>query len=297
MRNDDDLIDVSSALKCRRVGPLHGRAYPVQFRRQGAVDAWKGVVGGTPIWTRWMQPHTTCGDITHEMLWQLEQEWPLKGLPQPVAAPVLASRSIFAVEIGANLKYQLSNGVMIDATPALETLLTHSDVDLNVPMSMVGLPYASQYLCFGSAASAFLKLPGSTDRDRVFDGVFCFTSPSAAGAGCTLEFVFICKRHDRFDGHVLLLGITERDDTTVAAWLARVLAPEANQSVEDYLHPMHAAVSYVVRLFLYMGLKQARVVERRDHDLAMRRLAGLGEQACQAVTTYGVAVQQHRRRS
>ena len=51
------------------------------------------------------------------------------------------------------------------------------------------------------------------------------------------------------------------------------------------------------RLFLYMGLKQARVVERRDHDIAMRRLAGLGEQACQAVTTYGVAVQQHRRRS
>jgi len=40
---------------------------------------------------------------------------------------------------------------------------------------------------------------------------------------------------------------------------------------------MRAAVSYVVKLFLYMGLKQSRIVERRDHDAGMRRLAGLGE--------------------
>ncbi|AWL03575.1 hypothetical protein ACFOHT_05935 [Massilia oculi] len=40
---------------------------------------------------------------------------------------------------------------------------------------------------------------------------------------------------------------------------------------------MHAAVSYVVRVFLYMALKQARVTEHRDHDAALRRAAGLGE--------------------
>ena len=40
---------------------------------------------------------------------------------------------------------------------------------------------------------------------------------------------------------------------------------------------MHAAVSYVVRVFLYMALKQARMTEHREYDEALRRAAGLGE--------------------
>lgn len=40
---------------------------------------------------------------------------------------------------------------------------------------------------------------------------------------------------------------------------------------------MHAAVSYVVRLFLYMALKQARVTPHSEYDEALRRAAGLGE--------------------
>ena len=40
---------------------------------------------------------------------------------------------------------------------------------------------------------------------------------------------------------------------------------------------MHAAVSYVVRLFLYMALKQARVTPHSEYDEALGRAAGLGE--------------------
>ena len=40
---------------------------------------------------------------------------------------------------------------------------------------------------------------------------------------------------------------------------------------------MHAAVSYVVRVFLYMALKQARVTPHCEYDEALRRAAGLGE--------------------
>lgn len=40
---------------------------------------------------------------------------------------------------------------------------------------------------------------------------------------------------------------------------------------------MHAAVSYVVEVFLYMALKQARAIEHREYDEALRRAAGLGE--------------------
>lgn len=277
---DDALIDIGPALECSAIHVLHGRPYPVQFRNQGALGAWTAALGQTDEWTRWSRPQTACRDIRVEMLWQLENMYPLAGLPAATAEPVQANRENLAVEISVNLKYQLSKGTIIEATPALETLLAHSDVDLNVPMSMVGLPYAAQYVRFGPEASKHLRVPTSFDPDRVFDGVFCFMSPPATGvdsAGWTLELVFICKRHDRYSGHLILFGVTDRDETTVAAWLDQILAPMANQSVEHYLRPTHAAVSYVVRLFLYMGLKQARVIEHQDHDIALRRLAGLGE--------------------
>jgi hypothetical protein len=48
------------------------------------------------------------------------------------------------------------------------------------------------------------------------------------------------------------------------------------QSIDDFYKPMHAAVSYVVKVFLYMGLKQARSVLRDDYDQAKKRVAGLG---------------------
>jgi len=44
----------------------------------------------------------------------------------------------------------------------------------------------------------------------------------------------------------------------------------------EFLQPMHAAVSYAVRVFLYMALAQARVVKHAEYDEALRRAAGLG---------------------
>jgi hypothetical protein len=59
--------------------------------------------------------------------------------------------------------------------------------------------------------------------------------------------------------------------------LTRALGPAKEHPEEEFHRPMHAAVSYVVRVFLYMALKQARVTEHRDHEAALRRAAGLGE--------------------
>jgi hypothetical protein len=39
------IIDVAPALKKSRVSQLHGRPYPVQFRNQGAFDAWRQALG------------------------------------------------------------------------------------------------------------------------------------------------------------------------------------------------------------------------------------------------------------
>ena len=40
---------------------------------------------------------------------------------------------------------------------------------------------------------------------------------------------------------------------------------------------MHVAVSYMVRVYFYMALKQARVTPHCEYDEALRRAAGLGE--------------------
>jgi hypothetical protein len=66
---------------------------------------------------------------------------------------------------------------------------------------------------------------------------------------------------------VTLLGETNRGNTTVAQWLDNVLDPVADQSFDDYIRPMHAAVSYVLKVFLFMALKQARHRVQRTASL------------------------------
>lgn len=273
------VINIGPALDCSAVIRLCGRPYPVQFRNQGAIDAWTRALGGTATWHRWQDRYTLCWQIRQELFRQLEHRHPLS----PVAGQLISEDcQRLAVEISTNLKYHLNKGTVIEATPALETLLAHSDVDLGMPMSMVAPPYLAQYLRFGETAMRNLKVPASQVPDRFFDGVFCFLTQHAKYGvpveSCwTLEFVFVSKRQDCYSGHVSLLGDTDLGSTTVGEWLTRVLGAVRQQPAGEFDRAMHAAVSYVVKVFLYMALKQARVTEHRDYDAALRRAAGLGE--------------------
>lgn len=236
-------IEVGPALKKSRVGRLHGRSYPVQFRNQGAFDAWRQALGSGPEWTRWADPEATC--------WRIRQE----------------------------IQQQL-NAMRAGRHDSLETLLLNSDMDLALPMKMVAPPYPAQYLKFGPEAARHLKVPESDLPDRLFDGVFCFFTPPSSrhgdGIQWALELIFIIQRQDCFCGQVALLGETERDDKPLGEWLNRVLDTAKGRSVETFYKPMYAAVSYVVKVFLYMALRQARTIEHREYDEAMQRIAGLG---------------------
>jgi hypothetical protein len=172
----DGIIDIGPALECSRVTTLSGRPYPVQFRSQGGIDAWTRALGNTEVWHRWQAPGTLCWQIRQEILRQLERV-PMPPVSGDMSRKVADDRQRLAVEISTNLKYHLNKGTVIEATPALETLLTNSDVDLNLPMSMVALPYRAQYLRFGEVAMRYLKVPASQAPDRFFDGVFCFLTP------------------------------------------------------------------------------------------------------------------------
>ena len=47
----DGLVNVGPALACSPVTRLCGRPYPVQFRAQGALDAWTRALGNTGLWS------------------------------------------------------------------------------------------------------------------------------------------------------------------------------------------------------------------------------------------------------
>jgi hypothetical protein len=275
------VIDIEPALECSWVTTLYGRPYPIQFRNQGAIDAWTRALGNTEVWRRWQDPGTLCWQIRQEVLQQLERVQSLSPECGEMALVVADDQRRLAVEISTNLKYHLNKGMVIETTAALEALLTNSDVDLSLPMSMVAPPYRAQYLRFGDVAMRYLNVPASQALERCFDGVFCFLTQHAAtcasGTNCwTLELVFVSKRQDRYSGYVSLLGETDRGRTTVGEWLSGVLLAVTRQSEVEFHRPMHAAVSYVVRVFLYMALAQARVVKHAEYDKALRRAAGLG---------------------
>lgn len=48
-----EVVDVGEALELSSVGMLSGRPYPVQFRHQGAIDAWTRAVGHNAAWAQW----------------------------------------------------------------------------------------------------------------------------------------------------------------------------------------------------------------------------------------------------
>jgi hypothetical protein len=276
-----EIIEVGPALMKSRVSKLYGRPYPVQFRNQGAFDAWRQALGSGVEWMRWADPETTCWSIRQEIQQQLNNMRVGKHDSVEAEAQAQVDARMQAVSISANLKYELQKGTIIEATPTLETLLLNSDMDLDLPMKMVAPPYPAQYLKFGPEAARHLKAPDSDVTDRLFDGVFCFFTPPSGlcGDGSTkwaLELIFVSQRQDCYNGQVTLLGDTERDDKPLGEWLNRVLNTAKGRSIETFYKPMYAAVSYVVKVFLYMALRQARSVAHREYDEAMQRITGLG---------------------
>jgi hypothetical protein len=256
------------------VAELHGKPYPVQWRSQGAEQAWAQAIGNTDVWRQWAMPETSWREIKQDIMWQLERN-PLTLEPGESSASVLQHQTVIVGGISVNLMYCRHGGTVIEATPALEALLTNSDVDLGLPMSMVAPPYAAQYVRFGETVMRHLKVPGDSRPGQVFDGAFCFLSPSTCAGRWNLELVFIVKLGDCYIGQVVLTGLTDRGDMSIGEWMDAGQPLSAGQS-PDNLAAMHAAVSYVVKLFLYMGLKHARRIERNEYDEALRRAKGLG---------------------
>jgi hypothetical protein len=229
--HDDKRIlrtDLHDAIKKSRIDMMHGLPFPVQFRRQGALDAWRKALCATPdglaIWQDWARPERTSYEIRKEIQGYLHYYRDYAGT-DPQAHVWQTAARYWSLTSSINLMFELHNGTVIEATSALERVLAHSDIDLALPMSMVVPPFAAQYLRFGPEATNLLPQPMPENPDIVFDGVFCFLSaPPTDSAGNDrggwLELIFIGQGRGCFDGHVSLNGWIDQRYATFNVGLA-----------------------------------------------------------------------------
>lgn len=204
---------------------------------------------------------------------------PAPGSPGEDSWPGTAEN--MAVQVGINIVFECKRGAIIESTPALETLLIHSDVDETLPMGMFAPPFAAQYVHFGAEAASVLRCPACGDDEIVFDGVFCFVSQSPIHpddpSERELELIFIGKHSDHCAGYYLLCAPFGASDRPVVDWIDAIFKLHVGSGHDETeRRRLLEAVNFVVKLFLYLGLKNARQVVETSYTQALKRLERIG---------------------
>lgn len=113
----DRFVNIGPALVCSSVTRLCGRPYPIQFRAQGALDAWTHALGNTGLWPRWQASRTLCWEIRQEVLSQVECMHPRSSIAGQINAE---DHQRLAFQVSLNLKYHLSKGQSSRPRPRLK---------------------------------------------------------------------------------------------------------------------------------------------------------------------------------
>ena len=103
----DGMVNIGPALVQSHITRLHGLPYPVQFREQGAIEAWTHALGGTELWRCWRNPGMPCWGIRWEVLRLLES---MSSSHTVFGQLGTGDRQRIAFEASTNLKYHLSQG-------------------------------------------------------------------------------------------------------------------------------------------------------------------------------------------
>ncbi|MET3115812.1 hypothetical protein AAKU64_000015 [Undibacterium sp. GrIS 1.8] len=262
----------------RELGDL---PYPVEFRNSAALEGWQRILNsnesGKALLQRWSKPEFTCeaGMLAVEnFLFSL--------ISLDRSGDAERWRSIvngIAIHISSNLLYARRQGTLIETTAALETLLTHADVDQAFPMGMLALPFAAQYLRFGDQAAHSLPC-FFEDAEAVADGVFCFVSNTQESldtqiSAKQLQLIFVIKRHNRHHGFLRLEHPIESPQMLLSDWVRQLADKEKSIKIVDQKQ-ITDLVNYVAKVFLYLGLKEARHIQINDYSDAQQRMQGIG---------------------
>lgn len=277
------LGQLEPAIRASMVTTLDGLPYPVKFCNQGALDAWQQLFNAhgwsQRMWDTWATPRDTCLDCINELCWHVDQRLHPHTLSQRSSDwPDTAFATV--VRWAANIHFERKRGTLIETTPALDTLLMHSDIDDTLPMHLFSPPFGAQYLHLNRATAEHFRTAKDCVDQRWIDGIFCFVSKPSSSDDANkfipvIELVIIYVAKDEGMRAQLLRGPIITPDETANQWSDAILAPPGHQRTtqDDVLMKL---ISDMVKLFLYLGLKDARKEVRPEHSDALKRLAAVG---------------------
>ena len=277
------LPHIGRAVEAGTITTLDDLPFPIVFRNRGALDEWRHLFNasrwGQFEWRAWTETEATCLDCIHEIYWQYERQMgpcPLHQDPIERAHSMLAS----AIQWGANIHYERQRGTLIHTTEALDFLLTHADLDDSLPLGLLSLPFPAQYLKLERTTAEQFTTPEDKASQCWVDGVFCFicTTPTpgkADGIESAIEFVVVYNNNEEEVGTHMLRGPLMSKEQTLAEWVDAILIAQngARAPQDDALVRL---LNYVVKVFLYLGLKDARKEVGNEYSNAVQRLAALG---------------------
>jgi hypothetical protein len=277
------LAGLGAAVEASTVTALDGLPYPVKFRNQGALEAWERAFSSSPfgqqIWGHWLKTVSTFRECLFELHWQLEQHGASGGPDRTRMATFDDLRSI-AIQFAANIHYERRRGALIETTRAIDTLLRHCDLDESLQMRFFAPPFANQYLRLDrNLAEEFLT---TNDRAnlRWIDGVFCFltTEPATEERNAVetmLELVVVYNNNHHGIGTNTLCARIKSPEQSVTDWVNGIfLAQNGRRNEGD--EAMCKLMNFMAKVFLYLGLKDARKEMNTEYSAAIKRLEGLG---------------------
>jgi len=185
-----------------------------------------------------------------------------------------------AIQWAANIHYECKRGTLIETTQALDTLLLHSDLEDTLPMRFFAPPYTTQYLRLTWDVADQLATEDDKAHRRWIDGVFCFLTPAASSttiseAGPVLELVIVYNNDETGIGTYTMHAPIRSPDQTVEQWVSEISLSEHGHTAAGDDGRIRV-ISYLVKVFLYLGLKDARKAACTDYGMALKQLAARG---------------------
>lgn len=242
---------------------------PVRFRAAGAIEAWSQFRSATGKNGAEMEALLRDAPLSSLLrafpqLVECLCQRPLEQMAAPLAAS-MASQSL------AWQAFTARRGALYEPTPALHRLLEASYIADDVPVGMISLP--ADAVCIvpdpswwekGACAIALFRQCAELDG-KPCPVISCVTVALRQGLAAGVPTMVFDLRLDNPEKTIL-------EDLEDACAVARDEGEETDESREHWRY----ILDYVVKMLLYLSVRDANVVNDRAYTNAPRDLSGLG---------------------
>lgn len=242
---------------------------PVRYRATGAIDAW----------SQFRRATGKNGAEADALLREAPLSSLLRVFPQlveclcqrPLAQMVGPLEASMAAQSFAWQAFSARQGALYEPTPALHRLLEASFIADDVPVGMISLP--ADAVCIvpdpswwekGACAIALFRQCAELDGQS-YPVISCVTVAQQKGPAAGVRTMVFDLRLDNPEKTIL-------EDLEDACAVARDEGEEADESREHWRY----ILDYVVKMLLYLSVRDANVVHDRAYTNAPRDLSGLG---------------------